>query len=373
MPVAKKKAPTIEVFKDGKGREYTIEMIELQALDPYNSLSQIDNRYDGAAVEEYARLMRDGKWDWERVESFPVVFREIDTTTDENGEIVREESLLHIGDGHHTVEAADSESVQETLKLETIKCKVYAGTLLDAKSYSYREANRYHGVRVTNLQKREAVKGVLTDRAMLNMVCETVSGSNADDIPSDRLIAAYLNDLVSLPTIADIWDKLVEEDEKNEYPWLRATSRLREDGKRQKVKIKPKKVDIQAEIEAAKPAKENPQKTSEEPIEINSETDENELVEAVDSGDDLDNLGEDSIASDGDLDASAEVDDSDFSEDFENDLSAQDIQAFRDLANKHAAEFCLELQNPDYDLTVLSELIEKSMFNAIVKYHRELF
>jgi hypothetical protein len=240
--IAKTKNPAVKKaiepaeLTDKFGRSYTIEYIPLEVIDSHGSRSQIPARYDGAAVEEYARLMASDQWDWERAESFPVLFREVVELFDEDDTSLGLKTDYWIGDGHHTIDAADDGT------RESIRCRVYLGDLTDAKSYSFREANRYHGVRLNSQQKRDIVIETLTDREMLRRIVEPIPGSLPGDIPSDRLIAHYLNDVVSTATIAGIWDSLIESDiTDNMYPWLSsATKRLGQDGKRQKVKAKAK-------------------------------------------------------------------------------------------------------------------------------------
>lgn len=214
-------------LKDSRGRTYSIEEIQIERLDYWNSPTQIPNRYDGGAAMEYAALMKEGKWDWKRTESYPVVFKEV-TKLEEEGRFLGERIDFWIGDGHHTIEGGDKAGLEE------IPCTIYLGTQLDAKLYSFREANRYHGVRLSNAQKREIVVETLTDRSILTRICEGVAGALPDDVPSERLIAIYLNDVASAPTVGTIWDSMLLHDDGNEaYPWLKAEKRLGQDGKRQ--------------------------------------------------------------------------------------------------------------------------------------------
>jgi hypothetical protein len=248
----KKTAGNVESkLVDKFGREYTIEDIPLDAIDSYGSKSQIPARYDAAAVEEYSRLMKSNQWDWERAESYPVLFKEI-TELFKDDTPLGIKTEFWIGDGHHTIDAKTDFEPDGN-----IKCRIYLGDLTDAKVYSFKEANRYHGIRLNSQQKRDIVVETLTDREMLRRIVEPIPGSLPGDIPSNQMIANYLNDVASTATIADIWDKLIETDTTgNMYPWLSsATKRFGQDGKRQKVKAKVKPEPV---IEPIAPIEEEP-------------------------------------------------------------------------------------------------------------------
>lgn len=206
---------------DSKGRSFTIEEMPISLLDWWNSPTQILGRYDAGTAEDYASRMRDGRWDWSRTDSFPVLFREVA----EDGEIA-----LWIGDGHHTLEGA------EKAEIGTIKFRVYEGTLIDAKIYSFREANQYHGIRLSNAQKREIVAETLRDRSILDRICES-AGGKPNDVPSERLIAEYFGGSISAPTIGDVWEELIREGE--ELPWLLSNKRLGKNGTRRGEKKSP--------------------------------------------------------------------------------------------------------------------------------------
>lgn len=249
-------------LKDSKGRTYSIEEIPIERLDYWSSPTQIPNRYDGGAAMEYGNLMKEGKWDWKRTESYPVVFKDV-TKLEEEGRFLGERIDFWIGDGHHTLEGAAKAGLEE------IPCKIYLGTQLDAKLYSFREANRYHGVRLSNAQKREIIVETLTDRSILTRICQGVSGALSDDVPSERLIASYLDDVASAPTVGAIWESMILHDDGNEaYPWLKVTKRLGQDGKRQ-VKRLPNAI-------VEKPLVEEPIAVDPEPI-----VDESEVLDLV--------------------------------------------------------------------------------------------
>jgi hypothetical protein len=211
---------------DSQGRVYWIEQVPIDLLNYWDSPTQIPTRYDGGAADEYTLKMKNDQWDWDRVESFPVVFKEI-RELEEGGASLGQRIDFWIGDGHHTIEAA------EKAEKESLSCRIYLGSQLDAKLYSFREANRYHGVRLTNVQKREIVQETLRDRSILSRICEGVSGSRSDDVPSERLIAMYLGDVTSAPTVGAIWDQMVEQGKGETHPWLKTEKRLGQDGKRQ--------------------------------------------------------------------------------------------------------------------------------------------
>jgi hypothetical protein len=215
---------------DSQGRIYWIEEIPIECLDYWDSPTQIPNRYDGTAADEYAALMKDGKWDWNLTESYPVIFKEI-TELEEEGRSLGQRIDFWIGDGHHTLEGGDK------AERGTMPCKIYLGTRLDAKLYSFREANRYHGVRLSNAQKREIVIETLKDRSLLTRICEGVKSAKPEDVPSERLIATYLGDVTSAPSVGKIWDDLILSGKTDEFPWLKVEKRLGQDGKRQAKKL----------------------------------------------------------------------------------------------------------------------------------------
>lgn len=320
---------------DSKDRVYTIEYIDFNSLDSMGSLSQITARYDAAAVEEYAAIMKAGNWDWERVESFPVVFREVEEIVDEDDNLTSHRTHHWIGDGHHTIDAADQG------ERTAIRCRVYTGNLTDAKCYSFREANRYHGVRLTNAQKRSIVSDTLSDRDMLRRIAETVTGCMYDDIPSDQLIASYLNEVASTTTVASVWQTLIDQDSDEQMNWLRSDKRLCQDGKRQKGRTPKTRTDssLEPSIDSSKPDALTTQPTEEiqRSIVVESEEETTEVTDCLPS--------------------------------FEG-ISAQEIKT---ISFKHAEKLTSELLEK-YDLTddvSLFEEILKSIKKVITEYRDE--
>lgn len=226
---------------DSQGRVYWIEEISIDSLNYWDSPTQIPTRYDGGAADEYAARMKNNQWDWQRTESYPVVFKEV-LELESDGKSIGQRIDFWIGDGHHTIEAG------EKADRETLPCRIYLGNRLDAKLYSFREANRYHGVRLTNQQKREIVNETLCDRLLLSRICENVPGSTTDDVPSERLIASYLGEVVSAPTVGSIWDQMVESGRAEKCAWLKTEKRLGLDGKRQIKRMKQPIVTSEDEV-----------------------------------------------------------------------------------------------------------------------------
>jgi hypothetical protein len=110
-------------------------------------------------------------WNFDKEDSFPILFCDPDGTR-------------WIADGHKTIEAA-------TLANVALKVRQRRGTMLEAKLYSFRIANRFHGQRIDNAQKRAIVGETLKDREILAQI-SLFFGGRADGIPSDRAIAEYL-------------------------------------------------------------------------------------------------------------------------------------------------------------------------------------
>lgn len=325
-------------LKDSKDRVYTIEYIGFDSLDSMGSLSQITARYDAAAVEEYAAIMKAGQWDWERVESFPVVFREVEEMVDEDDNVTSHKTHHWIGDGHHTIDAADQGERTD------IRCRVYIGNLTDAKCYSFREANRYHGVRLTNAQKRSIVSDTLTDRDMLRRIAETVTGCMYDDIPSDQLISNYLNEVASTATVASVRQALIDKDPDEQFTWLRTDKRLGQDGKRQKGRTTKARTDSPLEPSTDSSATEV--LPTEEPTQPTEEIQPSIVVESEEPPEAIDDLPS-----------------------FEG-ISVQEIKT---IAFKHAEKLTSELLEK-YDLTddvSLFEELVKSIKKTITEYRDE--
>jgi hypothetical protein len=143
-----------------------------------------------------------------------------------------------------------------------IPCYVKPGTAQDAHAYSLREANRFHGLKLSPEQKRAGAWDTITDRDMLRQVvkwiCEKTGkdfAKFADSIPADRAIAAWL-DNVSAPTVADVWQEAIEADATTDeplWPWLLADKRMGMDGKVQKLKAKPEPKPVEPKAPATPP------------------------------------------------------------------------------------------------------------------------
>lgn len=117
-------------------------------------------------INDYAELMRDELWDWERF-PLPIIFS--------NGE------NFWPGDGHHRIEATG------VAGLEQILVEIHPGTLRDA-IFCSTSANKYHGLPRTNADKRNQVELLLRDPEWQQM--------------SDRAIANHCN--VSAPFVGKI-------------------------------------------------------------------------------------------------------------------------------------------------------------------------
>jgi hypothetical protein len=227
------------------------------------SPAQISNRYSNKIERDYVHQMLMGQWDWERPGSEPHLFWD--------------GKEYHTGDGHHTsqslqvaidwladmIEYRSSEGclpdgIDEALAErfngglidlpDSIPCYVKPGTAQNAHAYSLREANRFHGYKLDNEQKRAAAWDTVTDREMLREVVKWIcikTGKDyakfADSIPADRAIAMWLGN-VSAPTVADVWQAAIEADAKLDeplWPWLLSEKRMGMDGKVQKLRAKP--------------------------------------------------------------------------------------------------------------------------------------
>lgn len=229
------------------------------------SPAQISNRYSNQHEREIRDKMLLGLWQYDRPGSEPRLFWD--------------GTEYHTGDGHHTIQALQvahawlddarevglpggtEEAIAErfTAGLITlpsaIPCYVRPGTATHAHAYSLREANRFHGLKMSPDQKRAGAWDAITDRDMLAEVVRWIcikTGKDfakfADSIPADRAIAEWLGN-VSAPTVADVWAEAIEADSKNDdmqWPWLFAKSRMGLDGKVQKIKVKEPKPEPKA-------------------------------------------------------------------------------------------------------------------------------
>jgi len=194
------------------------EVLNIEDLDPYDSPTQLPYRYDAETIERYSQLMRDSLWDWSRIESYPVVFKD-------------SEGKYWIGDGHHTLESAHEAD------LTVIKCLVFDGDMQDAKEYSYSLANRLHGLPITNSQKLQLVINTIKDPAMLTRISIGLCKGTPKDIPSSRAIAKWLG-IVSATYVDQIWSRVFftsGASAADNWPWLGSETRIGLDGKRFKI------------------------------------------------------------------------------------------------------------------------------------------
>ncbi|NJR32009.1 MAG: hypothetical protein HC778_02970 [Chamaesiphon sp. CSU_1_12] len=161
-----------------------IVYIDPKTIDIENSPTQISNRRDQNIVAEYAEKMVAGLWDFQRQSSYPQLF-------------LNEAKIHLIGDGHHTLEAA------VLADRPPIPCFVSPGELIDAKLYSFKYANRFNGLTLSNQQKKISSSPPSYDRDILAAIA-VACGGNPDDIPSARAISNYLNEEVSTVTIGKL-------------------------------------------------------------------------------------------------------------------------------------------------------------------------
>lgn len=192
-----------------------IERILVDILDPCESESQLPDRFDQETLDRYTDLMKDGLWDWTRISSFPILFK-------------NERGQYHIGDGHHTIESCQNADIKE------MDCFVKDGDLQDAIEYSYSKANRLHGLPITNNGKFRLVVETIKNPEMLARISIGLCKGTAKDIPSSRSIALWLG-IVSAVYVGNIWDRLIMNKLGDDHPWLLAKTRIGLDGKRSKV------------------------------------------------------------------------------------------------------------------------------------------
>lgn len=123
-------------------------------------------------IEEYAEMMNDGVWNWL---NFPLII------------VFEDGDRRYPSDGHHRIQGAINANQQKIL------VKIREGTLRDAVWESF-ASNKFHGLSLTNEDKRERVKAILSD-----FDWQTIS---------DRQIAEHSG--VSAPFVGKIREKLVE-------------------------------------------------------------------------------------------------------------------------------------------------------------------
>ena len=141
--------------------------------------TQLPERRSEATIADYAQQMLDDLWDWER-EPLPALNR------DQNGN-------LYPGDGHHRIESAG------VAGKESIYVEVQPGGLLKAKLHSA-QANRFHGLQLTNKDKRAKCELIFSDPQVLELLAAELGQPGT--IPSDRVIAEYLG--VSAPLVGQV-------------------------------------------------------------------------------------------------------------------------------------------------------------------------
>ena len=214
------------------------EWVPTSAIDAYKSLTQIPGRTEAPIIAQYGGDMVEGRWDWERPGSQPILFR------DEAGN-------LHCGDGHKTFAGA------KFAKVEKIYCYILEGTFLDAKIYSYTISNRQHGALLTNIQRRAIAESTILDLEMLEQVCQWIDikvgkACPREYPPASRAISEYLGN-ISHTLVSQLWDELSEA-VGEEHPHLLTEKRLGVDGKVRKIDVAPPKTGKRAEAAAAKSA-----------------------------------------------------------------------------------------------------------------------
>ena len=172
--IAPKATPeTIETSAHPQKQWLNLGLIEL------NAGTQSRKGTSQQTINDYAELMRDELWDWERF-PLPIIFSD-----GEN---------FWPGDGHHRIEAAGIAG------LEQILVEICLGTLRDA-IFCSTSANKYHGLPRTNADKRNQVELLLRDPEWQQM--------------SDRAIADHCN--VSAPFVGKIRAELAEAGTVNIY------------------------------------------------------------------------------------------------------------------------------------------------------------
>jgi hypothetical protein len=256
-----------------EGSDWERKLVEVGSLKGSGeSPSQITRRHNNQHEREIRDKMLLGQWYFDRSGSEPRLYWD--------------GTEHHTGDGHHTIQALQvaidwlsdavaaglpggtEEAIVERFNAGLIElpseipCYVKSGTATQAHTYSLREANRFHGLKMTPEQKRAGAWDTITDRSMMAEVvmwiCQRAGkdfAKFADSIPADRAIAEWL-DNVSAPTVADVWAEAIEADEKRDdiqWPWLNADKRIGLDGKLQKVKVKEAAAPPQVKPVAPKP------------------------------------------------------------------------------------------------------------------------
>jgi len=195
-PTAPQPDPRLNVYLDAVEEAATEEIQPLEDVPPSTDFqfgkqwvnlglitldagTQLPERRSEATIADYAQQMLDDLWDWER-DPLPALHR------DQNGN-------LYPGDGHHRIESAG------VAGRESIYVEVQPGGLLKAKLHSA-QANRFHGLQLTNKDKRAKCEMVFSDSQVLELLAAELGQPGT--IPSDRVIAEYVG--VSAPLVGQV-------------------------------------------------------------------------------------------------------------------------------------------------------------------------
>jgi len=195
-PTAPQPDPRLNVYLDAVEEAATEEIQPLEDVPPSTDFqfgkqwvnlglitldagTQLPERRSEATIADYAQQMLDDLWEWER-EPLPALNR------DQDGN-------LYPGDGHHRIESAG------VAGRESIYVEVQPGGLLKAKLHSA-QANRFHGLQLTNKDKRAKCEMVFSDSQVLELLAAELGQPGT--IPSDRVIADYVG--VSAPLVGQV-------------------------------------------------------------------------------------------------------------------------------------------------------------------------
>jgi len=195
-PTAPQPDPRLNVYLDAVEEAATEEIQPLEDVPPSTDFqfgkqwvnlglitldagTQLPERRSEATIADYAQQMLDDLWEWER-EPLPALNR------DQDGN-------LYPGDGHHRIESAG------VAGRESIYVEVQPGGLLKAKLHSA-QANRFHGLQLTNKDKRAKCELVFSDSQVLELLAAELGQPGT--IPSDRVIADYVG--VSAPLVGQV-------------------------------------------------------------------------------------------------------------------------------------------------------------------------
>lgn len=143
--------------------------------------TQLPGRRSEDTIAEYTQEMLDDLWNWTR-EPLPVFYRK--------------DNKFYPGDGHHRVEAT------ERAGRDSICGEVREGGLLKAKLHSA-QANKFHGLPLTNRDKRAKCEMVFNEPDLLGLLAAELGQPGST--PSDRVVALYLG--VSAPLVGQVRKK----------------------------------------------------------------------------------------------------------------------------------------------------------------------